>query len=525
MEKDKRADGTVTVREILYYLFFSLLFFAKGIGLYDGQGLFKIFLVLAFACFVLKMVTTDYTVRELALLAVLAIVALVSFSHTREKGILFTFAIVAGLKGIPVKRVFKVALAVWCVSFLPAVAFTTLGWTDSPFRVHVRPILGFVIRWGLGSAHPNVGHIAYLVFVVLTVYVLGEKVSWKWLAGLFAGNLYIYCYTMSQTGLLMTSFYLAATAYLMIRKKPSAVEYGLVECVLPACILASLVLPLVLEGKAFDILNKLMNTRVMQSKVYLTQERITLFGVLPARNNAINTMDNSYLFAFLTYGTVTFAVLMAAYFLLIRKYVRQKRNAELALIVTLLAAGLSEPFLFNTSFKNVSLLLMGELLFPFPILPIRESGKGIWGKEIRLWGIGSRRVALPLGAVSLCRERVKTCALAYRVRVLAGALLAAAVWAGIYGLTAHVPARIVVPRKLCDSVEQDSVYFAKGEEPEDSLVLGYVDRDTPMVVFTGSLVRVEYVRGILCRAVYGAGLGFVVVLGGCYVVKYKDSRR
>ena len=38
MEKDKRADGTVTVREILYYLFFSLLFFAKGIGLYDGQG-------------------------------------------------------------------------------------------------------------------------------------------------------------------------------------------------------------------------------------------------------------------------------------------------------------------------------------------------------------------------------------------------------------------------------------------------------------------------------------------------------
>ena len=45
-----------------------------------------------------------------------------------------------------------------------------------------------------------------------------------------------------------------------------------------------------------------------------------------------------------------------------------------------------------------------------------------------------------------------------------------------------------------------------------------------MVAFTGSLVRMEYVRGILCRAVYGAGLGFVVVLGGYYVVKYKDSK-
>jgi len=36
-----------------------------------------------------------------------------------------------------------------------------------------------------------------------------------------------------------------------------------------------------------------------------------------------------------------------------------------------------------------------------------------------------------------------------------------------------------------------------------------VDEETPMVAFTGSLVRMEYVRGILCRAVYGAGLGFV----------------
>ena len=519
MEKDKQADGAVRVREILYYMFFSLLFFAKGIGLYDGQGLFKVFLVLAFACFVLKMVTTDYTLRELAFLAVLAAMALLSYAGTKEKGIMFTLAIVAGLKKVPVKRVFGVALAVWGVSFLPAVAATTLGWADSPFRVHVRPFLGFVIRWGLGSAHPNVGHIAYLVFTVLTVYVLGEKVSWKWLAGLFAGNLYIYFYTMSQTGLLMTSFYLAAAGYLMLRRKPSRAEYGLVECVLPACILASLVLPLVLKGKAFDILNKLMNTRVMQSKEYLTQEKITWFGSLPKRSNAINTMDNSYLFAFLTYGAVTFAVLMAAYFLLVRKYVLQKRNRELALIVTLLLAGLSEPFLFNTSFKNVSLLFMGELLFP-----AREPGEGIWEKEIRLWGIGDRRVALPFGGISLWWERVKTCKREYRVQVLAGTVLAAAVWAGAYGLAAHAPARIVVPRKLCDSVEQESVYFARGEEPADSLVLGYVDEETPMVAFTGSLARMEYVRGILCRAVYGAGLGFVVVLGGYYVVKYKDSK-
>jgi len=47
---------------------------------------------------------------------------------------------VAGLKNIPVKRLWKVALAVWCLSYLPAVVLTTLKIVDSPFKVHIRPV-------------------------------------------------------------------------------------------------------------------------------------------------------------------------------------------------------------------------------------------------------------------------------------------------------------------------------------------------------------------------------------------------
>lgn len=520
VEMSKRADVTVTLQEIFFYLFFSLLFFAKGIGLYDGQSLFKVFLILALVCFGMKMIMTNYTIKELAILAALAMVVLLSYFNTKEKGILFTFAIVAGLKNIPVKRICKVALAVWCVSYIPMVVLTTLGWVDSPFRVHVRPFIGFAIRWGMGSAHPNVGHIAYLILVVLAVYVLGEKISWKWIVSLFIGNIYVFFYTMSQTGLLMTSFYLAAAVYLTLRKSPSKLEYWLVECVTPACILASLILPVTLTGKAFDILNKLMNTRVMQAKRYLTEEKITLFGSRLRLNNAINTMDNSFVFAFMTYGAVTFIILMAAYILLIKKYVWEKRNLELAVIVTLLLTGLSEPFLFNTSFKNVSLLFMGELIFA-----ASKASEGLWGKKVCFWGIGNREIELPSGGIAVWWIRLKKCACTYKAFAWAGAAIVAVIWAGAYTKLAKVPAKIIVPRSLCDSVEWESIYLAQGEKLEDSLVLGYVDDETPMVVFEDTLSRLESVRGIVCRAVYGTGLGFIVVLGGCYVIKYKDSRQ
>lgn len=509
----------ITTQEICYYLFFSLLFFAKGIGLYDGQGIFKIFLVAGVLCLGLKMLLTEYRVKELAMIALICLAGMLSYYNTREKGIILSLMIVIGLKNIPLKRLFRVALFVWSISFIPMVILTTLGVVSSPFRVHVRPLVGFVIRWGLGSAHPNVGHISYLIFAMLVVYVLDKKVSWKTCIFLFAGNCFVFLYTMSQTGLIMTTFYLVATMYLMYRKNPSRWEYGLVECVLPACILSSLVLPVILTGRVFDILNRLMNTRVMQSKRYLTEEEITLFGSRLGLNNAINTMDNSYLFAFMTYGVVTFIILMAAYFLVIRQYIKKRRNKELAIIVTLLIAGLSEPFLFNTSFKNLSLWFLGGLIF----VPL-EKENALWDKKVCVLGAWDREIEIVPDKLVHIYRKVKKYIGDYKKILLIGTIVSALIWPGSYILIATKPTEVIVPRNLCDSTDLPSIYIEEAEW-EGGLVLGYKDKETPMVVFEGMLPLVEHVRGGMCRAVYGGMLGFIVVLGGCYVIKCKDSRK
>ena len=61
MNDNAHKQMTIKLSELLYLLYFGLMLFAKGIGLYDGQTVYKAFLLLAFACIAVKMCITEYT--------------------------------------------------------------------------------------------------------------------------------------------------------------------------------------------------------------------------------------------------------------------------------------------------------------------------------------------------------------------------------------------------------------------------------------------------------------------------------
>ena len=124
-----------------------------------------------------------------------------------------------------------------------------------------------------------------------------------------------------------------------------------------------------------------MNTRLRLSKYFLTQEKITLFGQQFQLADKDLNMDNSYVFALMTYGAVVFVLLMIAYFFTIRNLVKENRRKELAITLGFLIAGISEPFLFNTSFKNVS-------------RQTRSGGRTLHGLESVRWATGVFRKML-----------------------------------------------------------------------------------------------------------------------------------
>lgn len=99
---------TLKLSELCFYVFFISLLFAKGIGLYDGQSAFKVFLMIALIGWAGKAVLTGYTVREMLTYSAILILGGAVYLISHEKGVIFLVLLLCGLKNISVKKLFQV---------------------------------------------------------------------------------------------------------------------------------------------------------------------------------------------------------------------------------------------------------------------------------------------------------------------------------------------------------------------------------------------------------------------------------
>lgn len=498
----------INLAELFYYLFFLLLLFAKGIGLYDGQLAFKLLLLLAMAMWLGKMLLTLYTKKEIV--SVLVLLGLGTFTYliSGEKGALIYIMMVTGLKNIPQKRLFQIGLAGWWFSFGILTWANALHLLEGPFKVHEKYGMGMVIRWGLGYSHPNVLHISYLVLVMFIACVFQTHYDWKMAIVLMAGNVFVFIYSLSSTGVIVVTAFLILSLYWKWRKRLNRTEQFVVQLALPAFLLYSLLAPVMLSGDVFNFVNDLTNTRLELAKYFLMLQPPTLFGTRISEIGTDKlTMDNSYVFAFVTYGVVLFLIVVIAYFFLIHRFCKEQRGMELCVILSSLLAGVTEPFLFNTSFKNISLLFMQELLFE------TQGEKEVYGFK----KLSGKMISIPIflqnwDEVRLIWQEKKKC-------IFLILLLGCLAGAGIYQFAKEEPERIVVPRKECDVWgDIETVYRSSDRSTWDpsEQVLGYVDENTEMMVYSGNIVRLEHFRGLI---IWGLTMG--IFLGGsAFYVSY-----
>lgn len=503
----------IKVSELSYYLFFSILLFAKGIGLYDGQLLFKTALLAAGACWLVKMFMTPYSKKEAFTVLGLLLLSAVIYGVSGEKGLLLYVMMVVGVKNIPVKRLLVVGLAVWSVSFGSLFFLAASRIVDSPFKVHRRGA-ELIIRWGLGYSHPNVLHVSYLLLCLLIGYLLADQMKMKWLLLMMLGNLYTFLYSVSFTGFIAVTFYLVLCGYWMYRKKIGEAEKILIGAGAVFCVLFSMLAPILLQGQIYQFVNRLLNTRLRLSRYFLTNWPVSLLGQrLSEITNSTVTMDNSYVFAYVVYGIIVFVLLVSAYGVIIRRYCKQQKGSELCVILAILAAGVTEPFLFNTSFKNISMIFLGELLF---------SGEAAVQDQICIGGKFDRTIDLPVRFFTdkgiWLKQFVKD-----KILLIAGCILTGFIaGAAVSLLAAQRPARIVVPRSLSDL---DETWYVELNLEEDQIedtdvVLGSAGQGELWLGLTGTAIELERWRDLVSAGVWTAGILFVVVTGVCY---HKDK--
>lgn len=501
--------NTISLQEFLFCLFFSILLFAKGIGLYDGQGIFKIFLLLAFFCWFAKMIITPHTVAESAIVVLLVTMGFLVWRFSGEKAALISILVVTGMKEVSVKKVFRAGLIIWTACFAVTVCLALIGVTEPLKLVHDKTGLGFVIRNSLGYTHPNVLHISFVILISFWFYFYARSPKGTLIGvGLaFIGNAYIFMYSLSYTGFIVTMAYLILLSYFSLRGERSRLENIIIQCLMPLCVLTSLLAPHLLRGKAFALADKLVNTRFTLTKRALIVSNLSLLG--KRIDIGEGSIDCSYVYCILYYGIILFVIFMIGYFFLIRYLLKENRTRELALVLGLVVAGFTEPFQFNFSFKNLILPFLGEYLF------------------ILLKGVGKLGLADKTVCLFSCQKTIKTPQMAIwqhlKVKLKSVwkqawiAIIAACLAGGIIGAAAgylfiEVKPYVVVDRKYSDRVGKKEDYEIFGELPEkiveNSMQIHCTGPDAQVYVFEqGSVQRMERVRNSVSSGAAGTLIG------------------
>ena len=359
-----KINYSISIEEILYYAAVVLFLFTKGIGLEEGEILFRICFLTGAFLILGKLMIGQYSLKEIIFIGTLGVWGVITFKITGSLGMMVYVFLIAGIKNISVPKVFRVGTATWALcmfyAFTAAIFFERTGVR----RVHEKFGLGPLLRESLGYTHPNVLHVTYVVFMAFILYQTKRKGKrlLRQIALLLLGNMFVFMYSLSLTGMLFSFIYLGLFFYFRNRKKPSKLERGLIQLLLPVCVIASLFLPLFIKnGSLFKMLNTLLNSRVWAIQAFYENYPVTLLGMSSA--GMTFSLDNSYIYALMSYGVLFILIMVLGYSLLIRHCILANKRGELAVICAFFVAGLSEPFLFNASIKNITVFFLGEYLF------------------------------------------------------------------------------------------------------------------------------------------------------------------
>lgn len=510
--------------EIFYYLFLLIMTIAKGSGLYEGMRYYKICLLLAGICIFIKIISEKYNIWEFAVTCGAVLVSFMVYRRTGDQAALIYTAMIVGMKNIPIKRVFLLEGCAWTALFLYRSLLGMSGIYRGMALVHDKLGLGPMLRWSFGYPHPNVLQITYAVLAAFILYNLNYKGKklYRLLIMLFAGNCIVFIYSVSYTGFILTTGLLLVFLYFSVRDKRSRLENVLIQCVLPVCVLFAVGLPLAMEkGKIFQgmdlFMNQLFNTRFLASRVYL----YTGTGLFGRDVSHIGfALDCSYIYLLIKGGILFFIFFLAGYFFLIRHYLRLDRRRELAIVVTFLFAGISEPFLFNTSFKNITFFFLGEFLFGL-----------LGGKQGRAAGISRQRIGLVNSNQNVCNISVKPLInlISYIKRIwkrrqklfFAAGVIGAAAAVTVYVFFRPFSQSIYVGAGNTDCGVREEHYL-----PESSLedtayrIYEYQGEENPMYQFAGRTVEIEIIRDEMSCMLLGSAAG-VLILFTILLLKYR----
>ena len=505
--------------ELIYYIYFLFIFGAKAAGLNEGSALFNSCIVIGGIFFAVKILSTKTTLLEYIITAFITLSGVLTYFFSGEKGLLLCFTMMLGMKGISEKKVLRLGLCILAPLFFILYILSVTGVLTGLDHIYKKSGYGFLLRRSLGYPYPNTTHTTFLILIMLFFCVYEAKSIKKLIMTMIISmilSLYLYLYTVSLTGIISVTIFLAVTLYLNVRKNRSRLENILIELLFPFIVIFSITGPLVAKGEVFDFLDSLLHKRYEYALYFLQNERVTLFGskfATPPTNWYM--IDNSFLYLFLQLGIIPFMIVCALYLMWIHDILKKNKKKELAIIITFMFIGMSDPFLFNLSFKNLTLIFIGAFIYEkTKEFTLRAPGSAL-SKEILILPQG--QVRLPDFKTMPAAKYAKAAAREiseYPIRYITIFVLALVVASATYHLTVPVAEHMYVDEDIVDPFfSHKSTQMTQSEVnaaiANGDIVLGYDSSNPTMYIFGKSATGMEHYRGVVTT---GMLFGLIAVI-------------
>jgi len=519
-------ERTCTLSEFFFLVYFCLLSIAKAIGLDDGQMAYYALVGIGLFFLILKILSTEHSVFEYLWMMLLMILGLVIYRATGQKGMLICFTVLAGMKNVSTRRVFRAGIVVWGSCFAALWLLSMTGVLKEQVWMHDKHGIGLTLCHSMGYPHSNVMHVVFLIVAMMACYLYerrdtrGEnnaagKLYHKRLvlltAFLLVMNVVVFFYSMSYTGVLACGIYLVLNLILAFRKRLTKAEKILLELIFPACLLFICVGPLVIRGRLFDLINKALTTRYYLSYFFLTEQPATLFGQRYNLDYHL-TMDSSYIYLLRQYGIIAFALVLALYAGLIRDEIRRDCRSELAMTLGTCIAGTTEQFLFNTSYKNLSLIFAGTYLFYVSGRLESHLPEALRKQKAFLSGHHDMAPFVITDRITRICSRIFSSGNIKKRSFGSLSLLALGIclaWMALPRTKA-----LYVDEDVNELIDRPSYYFTSSDvqqmEKEGNMFYYYRGPDDPVYLYEGSPAELEYARHVLFAGLFSGGASFMI---------------
>lgn len=345
--KDSMKIGVISRKEISKFIFlmaFSLLIYADYISAtsltnaYIGRVFQGVMLLL-----LLKILLTKYTKKEIVILAVAMVLAIISYVKTDSYFVAMLIMLLMASKDMELRLLMKIYFTIVSGITLLVAILALLGISGDVFLQQDFRGNGLEIRYCFGYTHPNTFHIVVIQIFLSFIWIYWDKMKWYYFILIFVINTFVYHYTDSRTNLVLGSA--MVMAYILLKAIPKLRKWigiyigGFVTLVF--CFVLSILTYIYgVNCPILDKLNKLWTGRIIWA--YLENQHcvITPFSYLNCSANC----DMGFVKMTYNYGWVIMLLVILLFLGILWKITEKKDYVMLISVVICLVFYLGENF-------------------------------------------------------------------------------------------------------------------------------------------------------------------------------------